>query len=51
MVPWDPEEFLKKLTAGEFDSRVNDELGRLSQDQLQAILQVLDNRKQQGNDS
>ncbi len=45
MEPWDPEVFLKKLAAGEFDNRVNDELGRLSQDQLQAILQLLDNQK------
>jgi uncharacterized protein (DUF433 family) len=50
MEPWDPEEFLKKLAAGEFDNRVNDELGRLSQDQLQAILQVLDERKRKEND-
>jgi hypothetical protein len=38
---WDAEAFLKKLKAGEFDGSLNDELLRLSPDQIQELEQFL----------
>ncbi len=48
MEPWDPEIFLNKLTSGEFNSHMHDELLQLSEDQLQAIVQLLEDRKRRG---
>ena len=41
---WDAEAFLKKLKAGEFDGSLNDELLRLSPDQIQELEQFLERK-------
>jgi len=44
MEPWDAEAFLKQLTDGELDNRMHEELVELSQEQLQALIQLLEQR-------
>jgi hypothetical protein len=44
---WDADAFLKKLKAGEFDGRLNEELQRLSPEQFQTIEHLLELEKEQ----
>jgi hypothetical protein len=44
MDPWDAEVFLRQLKDGEFDNRMHKALVELSQEQLQALIQLLEQR-------
>jgi hypothetical protein len=48
---WDAEVFLAKLRAGGFDGSLNEELGRLSPEQLQAVEDLIKRKNQEAGSS
>jgi len=45
MDAWDAEVFAKKLAAGEFRGLINEELEKLSEEQLRQLLQILGEKR------